>query len=72
MMVPYVADHLAAGGKLHHVTRHLLTLFRRQPGGKRWRQILSSESFKPEQDERMLLRALDAVREAHERRADAA
>ena len=71
-MVPYVAEHLAQGGKLHHVTRHMLTLFRRQPGGKKWRQLLSSESFKPDQDETMLLNALEVVRQAHERRAAAA
>ncbi len=40
-MRPYIADHLAAGGRLHQVTRHMLGLFHGQPGARRWRQHFS-------------------------------
>lgn len=41
LMRPYIADHLAQGGKLHQVTRHMLGLFHGQPGARRWRQHFS-------------------------------
>ncbi|MCB9528947.1 MAG: tRNA dihydrouridine(20/20a) synthase DusA [Myxococcales bacterium] len=41
-MVPYAAAHLEAGGRLHHVTRHLLTLFNGLPGAKAWRRRLNA------------------------------
>lgn len=40
-MRPYIAAHLAAGGRLHQVTRHMLGLFAGRPGARRWRQMLS-------------------------------
>lgn len=41
MMEPYIAAHLQSGGKLHHVTRHMLGLFQAQPGARLWRRGLS-------------------------------
>ena len=46
-MLPYIEAHLAAGGKLHQVTRHMLGLFTGRPGARRWRQILSENVSKP-------------------------
>jgi tRNA-dihydrouridine synthase A len=40
-MRPYIAAHLAAGGRLHQVTRHMLGLFHGQPGARGWRRVLS-------------------------------
>jgi tRNA-dihydrouridine synthase A len=40
-MIPYIEGVLAGGGRLHHVTRHMLGLFNGYPGARRWRQILS-------------------------------
>jgi len=40
-MRPYLARHLAAGGRLHQVTRHMLGLFHGRPGARAWRRILS-------------------------------
>ena len=42
-MLPYIADHLQAGGKLSQVTRHMLGLFTGRPGARQWRRILSEE-----------------------------
>jgi len=41
-MVPYAAAHIAAGGRLHQVTRHMLGLFAGRPGARAWRQALSA------------------------------
>ncbi len=40
-MLPYIEAHLAAGGKLHQVTRHMLGLFTGRPGARAWRRVLS-------------------------------
>ena len=40
-MRPYIAGHLAQGGRLHQITRHMLGLFQGRPGARAWRRILS-------------------------------
>ena len=40
-MRPYIAAHLANGGRLHQITRHMLGLFNGQAGARQWRRILS-------------------------------
>ncbi len=46
-MRPYIAAHLAAGGRLHEVTRHMLGLFAGRPGARGWRRVLSEEATRP-------------------------
>ncbi len=46
-MRPYIAAHLASGGRLHQVTRHMLGLFHGQPGARHWRRILSERANLP-------------------------
>ena len=58
---PYVERQLAAGVKLHAITRHMLGLFAGRPGARKWRQILSADANKPGADWRVVERALDAV-----------
>ena len=36
-----IAGHVAAGGRMHQVTRHMLGLFHGCPGARRWKRILS-------------------------------
>ena len=45
-MVPYIEAHVAAGGKLGHVTRHMLGLFAGMPGARGWRRTLSEGAAK--------------------------
>lgn len=45
---PYVEQHLAEGGALHHITRHILGLAQGFPGARRFRQLLSTEVHKTE------------------------
>lgn len=40
-MRPEIAAHLAAGGRMHQVTRHMLGLFHGRPGARNWRRTLS-------------------------------
>ena len=41
VMRPYIAAHLASGGRLHQITRHMLGLFQSRPGARGWRRMLS-------------------------------
>lgn len=43
-MRPYIDDHLAAGGRLHQITRHMLGLFMGKPGARGWRRVLSERA----------------------------
>ena len=41
---PYLAAHLAAGGRAYQVTRHLLPLFAGLPGNRAWKRTLCEQS----------------------------
>jgi tRNA-dihydrouridine synthase A len=43
-MRPYIATHLARGGRLHQITRHMLGLFTAKPGARGWRRVLSDRA----------------------------
>lgn len=60
-MIPYIENHLASGGKLHNVTRHMLGLFAGQPGARNWRRILSDHTKGETQGIEVLTTALTAV-----------
>ncbi|MCB1386632.1 MAG: tRNA dihydrouridine(20/20a) synthase DusA [Nitratireductor sp.] len=47
-MAEYADRHIAAGGRLHHVTRHMIGLFQGVPGARQWRQTLSGEAVRPD------------------------
>ena len=46
-MRPYIVDHIAQGGRLHQITRHMLGLFSGRPGARGWRRVLSERANKP-------------------------
>lgn len=60
-MIPYIESHLAQGGRLNHITRHMLGLFHAQPGARQWRRVLSENASKPGADIGVLLMALESV-----------
>ncbi|SFQ20951.1 tRNA dihydrouridine(20/20a) synthase DusA [Tranquillimonas alkanivorans] len=60
-MLPYIDRHVAAGGKLHQVTRHMLGAFSGRPGARAWRRILSEGAHRPGADARLVREALAAV-----------
>lgn len=63
-MRTYIEDHLARGGRLHQITRHMLGLFHGRPGARHWRRILSEQANREGAGLEVLDRALCAVEEA--------
>ena len=47
-MMVYAERVIAGGGRLHHVTRHMVGLFQGYSGARRFRQILSSDAMRPD------------------------
>lgn len=45
-MIPYIDRHLAAGGRLHQITRHMVGLYHGVDGARVWRRWLSTECVK--------------------------
>lgn len=62
-MIPYISDHLAKGGRLHQITRHMLGLFHGKPGARRFRQILSEGATREGAGVELFESALSALRE---------
>jgi tRNA-dihydrouridine synthase A len=60
-MILYIEAHLAGGGRLHQVTRHMLGLFAGRPGARAWRRILSEEANRPGAGIEVLEKALASV-----------
>ncbi|MDP7536574.1 MAG: tRNA dihydrouridine(20/20a) synthase DusA [Methylococcales bacterium] len=60
-MIPYIQKHLATGGRLNQITRHLLGLFHGVSGARRWRRYLSENAHKDGANESVVLIALDYV-----------
>jgi tRNA-dihydrouridine synthase A len=44
-LLPYIERELAEGTPLGHITRHILGLYRNQPGGRAFRRVLSQLAF---------------------------
>lgn len=61
-MRPYAVAHVAAGGRLSSVVRHMLGLFNGRPGARAWRRILTVESIVPGAGVEVLDEALAALR----------
>lgn len=68
-MSVYIDRHIATGGRLSHITRHMVGLFTGQPGARRWRQILSTDATRPGATSEVLRQAYAAITQA---RAEAA
>ncbi len=60
-MAAYAERHIAAGGRLAHVTRHMVGLFHGRPGARRYRQILSTDANRPGAGPEVLRQAFAAV-----------
>ena len=71
-MEPYIAEVLAGGAKLSHVTRHMLGLFAGRPGARTWRRILTVGAIAPGAGLEVLREALAAVRRPPRETTDAA
>jgi tRNA-dihydrouridine synthase A len=60
-MLPYIEAHLAAGGRLNHISRHIIGLFQGLPGSRAWRRHLSENAHKPNAGTEVVLQAFKLV-----------
>lgn len=60
-MMAHADSHLAAGGRLIHVTRHMIGLFQGVRGARRFRQILSADAVRPGAGPEVIAAAFDAI-----------
>jgi tRNA-dihydrouridine synthase A len=65
---PYLAARLAEGVNLPAMTRHMLGLMHGRPGARAFRRILTVEALAPGAGLEVIDHAVDAVREAEQRR----
>ena len=61
VMADYAGRHIAGGGRLGHVSRHMVGLFHGLAGARRYRQILSTDANKPGAGPQVLRDAFAAV-----------
>lgn len=61
VMAGYAAGHIERGGRLSHITRHMVGLFHGLPGARRFRQILSTDANKPGAGPEVLKAAFAAI-----------
>lgn len=60
-MMAYADDYVATGGRVNHVTRHMVGLFQGMPGARRFRQILSSDATRPGAGSEVIANAFAAI-----------
>jgi tRNA-dihydrouridine synthase A len=60
-MQPYIEAAMARGVPMSSITRHMLGLFRAQPGGRAFRRVLSEGVHKPGADWALMQHALNEV-----------
>jgi tRNA-dihydrouridine synthase A len=60
-MMAHAARHIARGGRLANITRHMIGLFSGVDGARKFRQILSSDATRPGAGPEVIARAFAAV-----------
>lgn len=60
-MMAYADDYVAKGGRVNHVTRHMVGLFQGMPGARRFRQTLSSDATRPGAGSEVIANAFAAI-----------
>ena len=65
-LLPFAEQHLAQGGQLNHVTRHILGLYHGVPGAKKFRRHLSENAYKKEAGISILAEAYALVSDTHD------
>ena len=63
-LMPYIDRSLQNGVPLKDITRHILGLYQGLRGGRKWRQILSEEAYKPAANANTVLMARAQVADA--------
>ena len=60
-MCDYADAHIVRGGRLSHITRHMVGMFHGAAGARRWRQILSTEANQANATSAVIRRAFEAI-----------
>lgn len=60
--IPYIEKELKKGTPLQHMTRHILGLFKGEPGGKQFRRHLSENAFRKDAGISVLMDAIATLR----------
>lgn len=66
-LLPYVENHLASGGKLGHISRHIIGLYQAVPGAKCWRRTLSEQAHREGAGVDVIHLALAAMQEQRDK-----
>ena len=53
-LIPYARSQLAGGVRLHQITRHILTLYKGQPGARKFRRLLAQKGLSDSADSSVL------------------
>jgi tRNA-dihydrouridine synthase A len=65
-LLPFAEQHLAQGGQLNHITRHILGLYQGIPGARKFRRHLSENAYKKEAGISILAEAYALVSDNHD------
>lgn len=65
-LLPFTERHLARGGQLNHITRHILGLYQGVPGARKFRRHLSENAYKKSAGIDILAQAYALVSEHHD------
>ena len=65
-LLPFAEQHIAQGGQLNHVTRHILGLYHGVPGAKKFRRHQSENAYKKEAGISILAEAYALVSDNHD------
>lgn len=60
-MCDYAEQHIRSGGRLSHITRHMVGLFSGRKGARKWRQILSTEANDKEAQPTVIRKAFSYI-----------
>lgn len=69
-LYPYIQAHLEQGGRVSHITRHMMGLFHGCSGGRLWRRYLSENACKPGAGVEVVEQAYQLVKDEMQRKAD--
>ena len=60
--MPYAEQHVARGGRLNNIARHILGLYHGEPGARAFRRLLSEQAVRDGADAAVLVEASALMR----------